>query len=212
LIKNFGIKRKKLIIINNPVEISNTSLDDYKKKKSVEGKKNVLVAIGRLSYEKGYDLLLKAFSLLDKNKYILYIIGEGNEKEKLQGLSENLNIEKSIRFIGYTPDPRIYMEKADIFVLSSRFEGFPNVVLEAMSCGTQVVAFDCPGGTSEIIDHGINGWLVETGNIKKLAVMITYAVNNPLDGRIIRKSIYERYNITKIMKEYEKLIDQVVTK
>ena len=114
-----------------------------------------------------------------------------------------------MRFLGYLPNPENYMQAANVFVLSSRYEGFPNVVLEAMSYGTTVVAFDCPGGTSEIIENGRNGWLVEPGNVKELSESIKNAIAYPLDPIAIKKSVSDRYSIKKIIKLYERLFEYI---
>jgi len=210
LFKNYRLKNDKLIVINNPVEIKMDNVTASRKKNNNRNRKKILIAVGRLSIEKGFDLLLQAFSMLASSDYKLYILGEGNEKKNLMELSKELKIEKHVSFVGFQTNPQSYMKQADALVLSSRYEGFPNVVLEAMACGTQVVAFNCPGGTSEIITHGVDGWLVPNGDTTILAETIEYAVKNPLNEDVIKKSVFERYNAERIVGQYEALFKKVL--
>ncbi|HIC87372.1 MAG TPA: glycosyltransferase, partial [Aquificae bacterium] len=147
-------------------------------------------------------LLLKAFSKLDNN-YRLYILGEGEEKDNLIKLADKLNIKDRVYFLGFQKNPYKYLAQADLMVLSSKVEGLPNVVLEANALGIPVVAFDCPGGTREIIKNGLNGFLVKCGDVDKLAFYIEKAVNYNWDKSKIIKYIKENFSVEKIIKKYE---------
>lgn len=202
---NYKIPLKKLKLIYNPVDI------DYIKKMSdayihyFDKEKFNLLAMGRLVYQKGFDLLLKAFAKLKINTFHLTIIGEGEYEEMLRRLTKALKIEDKVTFLGFQQNPFVYLKQADIFILSSRFEGLPNVVLEANACGTPVVAFDSPGGTSEIIIDGVNGIIVKDGDIEGLALAIEKSRGMKFDRNKIIEIIKERYDVNKIIKEYEKI-------
>lgn len=133
-----------------------------------------IVAIGRLVDQKGYDLLLKALSLLSNEMcpYSLEIYGEGNLLEKLKGQRESLGIVDKVSFVGVATEVNRILVEADLFVLPSRYEGYPNILVEALSSGTPSVVFDCPSGPREITLSGKLALLVEDGNVEKLAEAI----------------------------------------
>jgi glycosyltransferase involved in cell wall biosynthesis len=203
LYNHYKIEKEKMIVINNPVDIENiNTLSKESANLLFEKEKINLLAVGRLENVKGYDLLLQTLSELNSN-YHLTIIGEGSEENVLKTLARTLNVENQINFLGFQKNPYKYMRQADLCILSSRYEGLPNVVLEANVCGTPVVAFECPGGTAEIIENGINGFLVECGNIKELKSKIKYTSLYKFDKDIIMNMINYKYNVDLIIKKYE---------
>ena len=205
LTTNYHVHEKLLTVIHNPVDIDRIlHLADNDTKLYNTGKTNLL-AVGRLGREKGFDLLLQAIAKLEKNFY-LTIIGEGKELENLQQLAEKLQVAERVKFAGFQENPYQYMQQANMMVLSSRHEGFPNVVLEANACGTPVVAFDCPGGTGEIIENGVNGFLVNCGDTEKLAETIDKASKYPWDNEAIKNHIIHRYGLTHIIHQYEDIL------
>lgn len=130
----------------------------------------LIVACGRLVEQKGYPHLLRAFAqLLQTEDVHLWIVGDGAERQQLQSLADSLSISERVRFLGFQNDPLAYMAAADVFVLSSLWEGFANVIVEAMSVGAPVVATDCPHGPAEIIEHERNGLLVPPADATALA-------------------------------------------
>jgi glycosyltransferase involved in cell wall biosynthesis len=130
----------------------------------------LIVACGRLIEQKGYPYLLRAFAqLLETEDAHLWILGDGPDRQALQALAGSLSLDGRVRFLGFQNDPGKYMGAADVFVLSSLWEGFANVVVEAMSTGTAVVATDCPHGPGEIITHEKNGLLVPPADAASLA-------------------------------------------
>ena len=150
---------------------------------------------------------------LKKDDWELLIAGEGSEKKNLKNLIKNLNSQKNIKLIGKRKDIFNFYSKASIFVLSSKKEGFPNVLIEAMSMGCAVVSFDCPYGPSEIIEDGVNGILVENQNIEKLKETIENLINNKsLRDKLSKEAIKvrEKYSIDKISKEWEDVINKVL--
>ena len=180
-----------------------------------EASSQTLVAMGRLCSQKGFDFLLNAFAPLG-NKFpdwVLEIWGEGAQRGNLENLRDELGLRERVRFPGLTKEHYKTMAEADIFVLSSRYEGFPNVLGEAMACGLPVVSFDCPSGPSEMIQDGVNGLLVPPENIQELSsslerLMASVELRNTL-GEQARK-ITESYSLDKIVQSWEELIGEVV--
>lgn len=205
LIENYGIKKSKIEIINNPVDTN--GIDHLSKENiNVFDVNNInLLAVGSMSEQKGFDLLLKAFAKLGVN-YFLTILGDGPKNRYFKRLASDLGVIDRVNFVGFQNNPYVYMRQADLFILSSRYEGFPNVVLEANACGTPVVAFNCPGGTREIIEHGINGLMVKCQDIDELATKIQDAKNLKFDADRIIENIECKYGLRKIVNQYESLL------
>ena len=204
LVKNFGVRNNKIKIIHNPVDIEKISKLSVSNEILFDKNYINIISVGMLRPEKGFDSLLKAFKLL-KNEYRLYIIGDGKEKDNLVNLAKKLKIIDRVSFLGFQDNPYKYMAQADLMVLSSRYEGFPNVVLEANALGLPVVAFDCPGGTREIIKNGLNGFLVECGNIYKMRNSILMASDYNWNKERIKKYIKQNYSLNKIINVYEEI-------
>lgn len=140
---------------------------------------NKILACGRLTQQKDYPTLLRAFSLLRGNDLRLQILGSGDLLKSLKSLVIELGLSDKVDFLGFQSDPFSYMREADIFVLSSRWEGFGNVLVEAMSMGTAVVSTDCPHGPGEIISDGDTGLLVPVGQYKVLATALQRLIDDP---------------------------------
>ena len=205
LIKNLGIKQEKIVKINNPIDLEKI---DFQLAQNQEicfdsTQKNV-VAVGNLSYRKGFDNLLKVFSYLKNESIHLHIIGDGPQKEEFLALKEKLGLNK-VHFLGLKTNPYPFMQQADLFVLSSRYEGFPNVLLEAGACGTYVLANHCKGGINEIILDKINGEIASIENHKEFAEKIKEILSINKNESAIKKSISDRYSKEIILKKYIKL-------
>jgi len=174
----------------------------------------IICAVGRLVKDKDYPTLLNAFSLvLKKTKSRLIIIGEGRDREKLEALARQLNISDSVYFTGLQKNPYKFMAKADIFVLSSGIEGFPNVIIEAMACGVPVVSTDCKSGPNEIIENGKNGLLVPVGDRNALAeAILKLLADRELRAKFSRegKKALQRFSLEKTIKEYENIFREVL--
>ncbi|WP_158774258.1 glycosyltransferase family 4 protein [Cobetia sp. L2A1] len=132
---------------------------------------HVAVAVGRLDPQKGFDLLLDAWASIPvdtRKNWVLRIVGEGSCRASLQAQAEALGIAAEVQMPGQSNDICQEYVAADLFVLSSRFEGFGLVLVEALSCGVPCVSFECPAGPREIIKHGVNGYLVKNGDVASL--------------------------------------------
>lgn len=207
LINNLKIREKKIIKINNPVDVDAVEAKSLEPMNFpfFEGFKNV-VAIGNLSYRKGFDNILKVFSYLKKENIFLYIIGEGDDKEKLIELKDSLQI-KNVKFLGKITNPYPYLKNADLFILSSRYEGFPNVLLEAGATGTFSLANNCKGGINEIIEENVNGRIISIEDHKNFAEEIKITLNKKYDKNRIKNSIINRFSKDKIIHQYEKILE-----
>jgi glycosyltransferase involved in cell wall biosynthesis len=130
---------------------------------------------------KNHQLLLRAFARLDRPDARLMFVGDGNGREALLSLARELDVAERVIFAGFRSDPTPFYLTADLFVLSSDYEGFGNVIVEAMACGTPVVSTDCPSGPGEILEGGRYGRLVPVGNAPALAHAIKTALEAPVD-------------------------------
>lgn len=138
-----------------------------------------VLAVGRLHEQKGFDLLLQAWQPIEKHypEWQLRIVGEGPKRAELETQVCELTLRHAI-VAGRTENVADEYRSASLFVLSSRYEGLPLALIEAMWCGTPCVAFDCPQGPAELLADG-RGWLVENGNVEKLTQQIIYAISHP---------------------------------
>ena len=170
-----------------------------------------IVSLGRLERPKNQSLLIRAFqTVLIKNKNArLIIIGEGTERSYLAQLIEEFNLGAAISLIGQIDNPYSYLARADLFVLSSNTEGFPNVLVEAMICGCPVISTNCKSGPNEIITHGKNGILVSNGDVKAMSnAIISLIQNNELRNTLIKsakRKLYD-FSLDKIINQYYQIL------
>lgn len=149
------------------------------------GKK--IIAIGTLKSQKRFDRLVHAFAGLPERDAVLMILGEGGERENIETLAQTLNVAGRVFMPGFTHDPAYYLRRADLFVLSSDYEGFGNVVAEALEQGTPVVSTDCPSGPREILEDGKYGTLVPVGDVDALARAMEDALNREHDREALKR-------------------------
>jgi glycosyltransferase involved in cell wall biosynthesis len=153
----------------------------------------VIISTGRLAPEKGYDTLLKAFALVQQQiDCRLVIIGEGDQRIELENLAQTLAIADKVWMPGYDANPYKYVSKADVFVLSSRFEGLPNTLIEALAVGTPCVSTRCKSGPSEILLNGEGGFLVDVDDAEKMADAIVTVLQNPEKANAMLQKAQEK--------------------
>ncbi len=152
----------------------------------------VIVAAGRFTRQKDFNTLVRAFAhVREQRDCRLIILGEGSLKNELEILSRQLSIDEHISYPGFQVNPYAWLAKADLFVLSSAWEGSPNVLTEALAVGTPVVSTDCPSGPREILQDGHYGPLVEVGDHKTLADAILKTLDQPLPADTLRAAVTE---------------------
>jgi glycosyltransferase involved in cell wall biosynthesis len=148
----------------------------------------VILGVGRLTRQKNFDLLLRSFaSLREKRDARLIILGGGNQRESLEKRVDELDIGDHVDLHGFVRNPYPYMRRASLFVLSSDFEGFGSVIVEALACGCPVVSTDCPSGPREILGGGRWGRLVPVGDEVVLAEAMDEALSKPYDPDRLRQ-------------------------
>ena len=150
-----------------------------------------IVTVGSMKAVKNHPLLLRAFAELDFPNARLMFVGGGTGREAILSLEEELGIADRVILAGFQPDPTPFYKTADLFVLSSDYEGFGNVIVEALACGTPVVSTDCPSGPGEILDHGRFGRLVPVGDANALANAIREALDAPVDRDALKNRAAE---------------------
>lgn len=161
---------KNVCCIYNPVD---TALVREKSKQAITIKGRFILAVGRLAPQKRFDLLLAAFAKTRaRQECLLVILGTGAEQERLAAQIVDLELENCVLLAGFEENPYKYMVRAEFQVMSSEHEGYPLVLIEALALGCAVLATDCPTGPREIIRPGVNGLLVETGNIEAITAGI----------------------------------------
>ncbi len=181
LLKTLNISRSKIKVIYNPVvtddlfQKANEEVDHpwFKNKQHP-----IVLAVGRLTEAKDYPTLIKAFYHVRKQKEAkLVILGDGEKREELLNLIRDMGLEGDVDIIGFVQNPYAYMKRCSVFVLSSKWEGLPTVLVEALACGAKIVATDCPSGPREILESGKYGCLVRVGDEKGLATEILKKLN-----------------------------------
>lgn len=242
-----GIEEEKINVIYNPYdigEIINLSKEGITDKKHMEFLQEGIIfsSMGRLSYQKGFWHLIKAFSLIPEEKNAkLVIIGSGEHERKIEKLITDLQLQGKVLLTGYQQNPFKYIAHSDIYVLSSLFEGFPNALVEAMSCGKPVIAADCRSGPREILidndknekaldeicygDYGIlipelnEGENWDSKIITDKERIITEAMLKLIDNKdlyskyVLRSSLRaEQFNYDVCRKKYNEVIEYAIKK
>lgn len=198
--------------------IYNPSITDDKIKRSYlpinhpwfKGDYPVVVAVGRLTAQKDFSTLIRAFEqVLKEIECRLLILGDGEERKILESLINQLGISEHVSIYGYVDNPHPYLRKADLFVLSSAWEGLPNVLLEAMSYGTSVVSTNCVSGPKEILENGTLAPLVDVGNHLEMAAAIIKALNSPQKPETLIARA-EDFSEEKSITNYKRLINDLI--
>jgi len=174
-----------------------------------------VVAVGRYVYQKGFDMLLKAWSIVEKQcpEWTLTIRGDGIRSE-YEAMVDELKLDKTrCEILGPTSQIQAEYMKSSLLVMSSRFEGFGMVLVEAMACGLPVISFDCPCGPKDIIHDGVDGLLIESGNVRKLAEAMIWMIQHPEQREAMSKEAIcnvKRFQMEHIANKWKALFESVV--
>lgn len=207
----FFSNNNKFIYIHNPVTFKSTNIDYH------NINTNYVIAVGRLSTQKDFISLIKAWNIVHKASpnWKLKIVGEGPERSKLEKEIKKLNLGDSILLTGYSNNVKKEMLESSIFVMTSIFEGFPLVLLEAMSYRLPIVTFDYQFGPKDIIKEGINGFLIENRSIESLSKKIILLIKN----KQIRENMsyqaliqVKEFDLSNIISQWMNLFNSLVTK
>lgn len=207
-IKETKVNPRNSTVIYNPVKINLV----YRKAEEKIYRNFNLVAVGRLQAQKDYSTLLKACAHLKQKNidFNLAILGEGELRKVIEAEIENLGISQNVQLLGYVKNPYPYIKNADYLVSSSIYEGFSNVIIEALCLGTPVIATNCPGGNAETIENGCNGFLCKVADAKDMAEIITLALNkkHALNRDLIAESAKNKYKEDIIFKAYDAILSK----
>ena len=198
------VVRAKTHVIPNPITQHEdvVGVTGHVRQKSV-------IAMGRLVDQKGFDLLLCAFARLSSKhaEWKLVIWGEGRLRSRLESVRDSLGLQGRAFLAGWTDSPMREMQRASLFVLPSRYEGFPNALCEAMACGLPVISFDCRSGPSDIIRDSIDGLLVRRQDVRSLSEAMDRLMADSVERERLGKrstEVLERFNIGRIMEMWKR--------
>ncbi len=203
-----GLRRERIQVIYNPVvtpEILEKAEEPLNHPWFTPGEPPVILSVGRLAKQKDYPTLIRAFALVHREcPARLMILGEGEERPKLEALIQELGLDDDVSLPGFVDNPYAYMSRAAVFVLSSAWEGFGNVLVEAMAVGTPVVATDCPSGPAEILGGGKWGKLVPVGDIEKIAKAIIETLEDLNRPDVTKRA--QDFGIEKLVQNYLRVL------
>lgn len=171
-----------------------------------EGASPIFLAVGRLSLQKDFLTLIKAFALLRRQRPArLLILGEGESRPELEAIIATFGITEDVSLPGFVENPYAYMSNASAFVLSSRWEALPTVLIEAMACGCPVIATDCPSGPEEILEAGVYGPLVPIGNATALSEAMLQVLEAPTNrDLLVQRAMH--FSTRRAVSEYLELL------
>lgn len=173
------------------------------------------IAIARLdNVQKDFLTLVRAYKFVKESgiQDKLYIIGDGPSKEEIINEIKKLSLEENIKLIGLSKNPYIWLKNSKLFVHSSKYEGLPTVLIEALICNKMIISSNCPTGPKEILKNENCGKLFEVGNIKELGDYLIEFLTNKNNRELYEKNVIlrkEEFNKNKVIKEYEKLIEEI---
>jgi len=206
LVERFGYPRDRSVVINNPVDaaqirgLANAPVEQS----ALRAGSISLVAAGRMTEVKGFGLLIEAIAILADPHIHLALLGEGPMLEGLKRLAVAIGVANQVEFVGFQSNPYAWFARADAFVLSSRYEGFPNVVLEALACGTPVIATPAPGGAREILDSIPECVVAEEVSAQSLAKAIASWMRG--NRKRIDPAAIAPYTLDRIVAQYQQVL------
>tara|TARA_E500000318_G_scaffold112049_1_gene133641 strand:+ start:14897 stop:15970 length:1074 start_codon:yes stop_codon:yes gene_type:complete len=201
--KTYGMSDDQMVVIPNPAP-DNMKLSIAKNDFPSPLR---LITIGRLSPEKGHLRILESLAKVEFD-FEYTIIGSGAEEERIKNKINELNLTGQINFISFTNKINEELIEHDYFLQGSYVEGFPNALIESCVSGTPVLAFNAPGGTKEIIENGVNGFIVENEN--DFVAQLNRMVNLKWDPEVIRESVYKKFKSKIVLDKYEHMFKQLV--
>lgn len=203
---------EKIHVIYNPVSrLLIQRVDEIRKNRGEEETEgNRLTFIGRVDPQKQPDQLIKAFASIVEQKpgVKLRIVGNGNLMEQTKALVKDMGLQESVIFDGVRKDMENVYADTDVVILSSQYEGMPNALIEAIGCGIPVVSYDCPIGPAEIVEDGVNGFLVKQDDIEELAQKTVLALKQSWDRDIIRATC-KKFDVGRICDEYCRIFEDI---
>lgn len=211
LIDNYHIKPGKIRVINNPYFETHSQVKTPSQIQKEPGKK-LFINIGNLRVEKGQLRLIEAIAgLKGKIQFELWILGDGVMRQELQQRIVELNLADEVKLLGHQNDVLPFLSMADVYVQTSHYEGFPNVLLESLGLGVPVVAYDVLGGTKDILVNGVNGFLVPDGDEEQFVSTMITASTYSFDKEKIKEHVKSSFNSTYVVNQYEDLILEALT-
>ena len=187
------LPQQRVVVVPNPVitpQLKQLAQADIDHPWFKDTKLPIILGIGRLTLQKDFNTLIRAFaSVRSQCPSRLLIFGEGNQRSVLEKLIYQLNLNEWVDLPGFVNNPFAYMANASLFVLSSAWEGSPNVLTEAMALGTPVVATDCPSGPREVLNGGQYSPLVPVGNAEQMAQAMLEVLKNPPDSTLLQQAV-----------------------
>lgn len=204
--KNF-VAIKKTYIVPNPI-----SPDFYFVNSNVN-KENIILSVGSLSEQKSQKTIIKAFSLIENLNWKLIIAGEGILRKELELLISELNLKDKVFLPGKTKEIAELYQKSKIFCFSSLYEGFPNALIEAMHFKLACISTDCPTGPSQLIENGVNGYLVEINNIKEMSQKMELLIRDEEKRNnfgVKSSIIVSKFNIESVGNQWLELINRIL--
>jgi glycosyltransferase involved in cell wall biosynthesis len=210
LVGHFSMPRERCILIPNPVDVERIREMAAAGEPDLPVGRTNLVACGKLKPQKGFDLLLKALASLDDTSIHLTIMGRGPRQPELEALARSLGIKERVAFAGYVDNPYPNLAACDAFVLSSRHEGFPNILLEALTLGARVAACDCPGDVRDILSGMPSTRLALPEDPQSLASAITKVLADERETATTRRLIQERYGAEAITRQYQDVFLEIL--
>jgi glycosyltransferase involved in cell wall biosynthesis len=218
LVEDCALNPERTVTIHNPVDVAGIAAATKVVKDSIQEVSSngpLIVGCGRLHWQKGFDLLIKAFANLDDVKTRLVILGEGPERDALEALARSRGVADRVLMPGFESHPEKWLAQAALFVLPSRWEGFGHVLVEALAAGVPVVSARAPHGPADILDDGETGLMVPTGNAEALGAAIDrLLLDKGLRGRLVEagRKTAERFSLSVIAGRYGDLIEDVAGK
>lgn len=205
LVRSYKLPSKKVKAIYNPAvtpELLNKTTKPLNHPWFAPKEAPVILGVGRLTAQKDFATLIRAFAhLSQQHPARLMILGEGEERVLLESLVSELNLDDKVSLPGFVDNPFMYMKNASVFVLSSRWEGMPNALLQAMACRTPVVSTDCPSGPREILEDGKWGKLVRVGDVQALSEAIVASLNKETRCPSL-EDLESRFGLDTIVEQY----------